>query len=65
MDDESYKNIEDIVIGDTVKCYDQIKREIVDSAITHVFHHLPEEMGEYYLVINDQLRVTPNFKNRR
>jgi len=60
MDDESYKNIEDIVIGDTVKCYDQIKREIVDSAITHVFHHLPEEMGEYYLVINDQLRVTPN-----
>jgi len=60
MDDESHKNIEDIVIGDMVKCYDQIKREIVDSEVTHVFHHLPEEMGEYYLVINDQLRVTPN-----
>jgi len=60
MGDESYKNIEDIVIGDMVKCYDQIKREIVDSKVTHVFHHLPEEMGEFYLVINDQLRVTPN-----
>ncbi len=60
MADESHKDIENIVVGEMVKCYDQIKREIVDSRVTHVFHHLPEEMGEYYLVINDQLRVTPN-----
>jgi len=60
MIDGSYKNIEDVVVGDMVKCYDQMKREIVDSKVTHVFHHHPEEMEEYYLVINNQLRVTPN-----
>ena len=60
MADGSYKNIEDIVVDDMVKCYDQTKCLIVDSKVTHVFHHHPEEMGEYYLVINDQLKVTPN-----
>ena len=60
MADGSYKNIEDIVVGDMVKCYDQTNLEIVDSVVIHVFHHHPEEMGEYYLVINDQLQVTPN-----
>ena len=60
MADGSYKNIEDIVVGDMVKCYDQMKREVVERIVTNVFHHNPEEMEEYYLIINDQLRVTPN-----
>jgi PKD repeat protein len=60
MSDKSYKNIEEINIGDLVKSYDELKKEIVDKKVIQVFHHSPEEMGEYYLLINDILGVTPN-----
>jgi len=60
--DESHKNIEDIKIGDTVKAFDEETGRIVDSKVTKVFHHDPKEMGKYYLVINDQLKVTPNHR---
>ena len=60
MADESYKNIEDIEIGDMVKSYDEKNKKIVDRPVTNVFHHTPEEMSDYYLVINKQLSVTPN-----
>ena len=62
MADESYKNIEDIEVGDLVKSYDEKNYEIVDKQVTHLFHHMPAEMGDYYLIINNQLRVTPNHR---
>jgi hypothetical protein len=60
MADETYKNIEDISVGDLVKSYDENKNRIEDKQVTHIFHHIPKEMGDYYLVINNKLRVTPN-----
>ena len=63
MIDGSYKNIEDIKVGDLVKSYaipntnDTFWEE---GVVTKVFHHPPEEMGDYYLIINNELRVTPN-----
>ena len=60
MADCLYKNIEDIKVGDMVKSYDEETGEIVDRAVTHVFHHTPKEMTDYYLVINNFLKVTPN-----
>jgi uncharacterized protein YndB with AHSA1/START domain len=62
MADESYKNIEDIIVGDFVKSYNEKSQRIEDKQVIHVFHHKPEEMGDYYLVINNQLRVTPNHR---
>jgi hypothetical protein len=60
MADRSYKNIEDIVVGDAVKSFDVETGEIADGKVTAVLHHAPGEMGDYYLVINSFLRVTPN-----
>ena len=62
MADESYKNIEDIKAGDFVKSYDENSQRIEDKQVTHIFHHTPDEMGDYYLLINNQLRVTPNHR---
>ena len=62
MADGSYKNIEDIRIGDFVKSYDEQNNVLVNCKVTQMHHHTPEEMPEYYLVINDELKVTPNHK---
>jgi len=62
MADESYKNIEDIVVGDVVKSFDEKTGRIVEGKVTQIFHHAPEEMGEYYVVINDFLKITPNHR---
>jgi len=62
MGDGSYKNIESVQIGDRVKSYDEQTGEIIDCKVTHVFHHSTEEMTDYYLVINNNLRVTPNHR---
>ncbi len=61
MADGSYKNIEDIIIGDFVKSFDDFNK-IINSCVTNVFHHSPEEMTNYYLNINNKLRVTPNHR---
>jgi len=58
--DGSYKNIEDIKTDDLVKSYDEKTGKITNGKVTKTFHHKPNEMGEYYITINDQLRVTPN-----
>jgi len=60
MADDSYKNIEDIEVGDLVKSYDITTGSLISAPVTKVYHHTPEEMTDYYLVINDQIRVTPN-----
>jgi len=62
MSDGSYKNIEDIEIGEYVKSYDVKTDSIIDCKVTNVLSHSKKEMSEYYLLINDFLRVTPNHK---
>jgi len=62
MADESYKNIEDVVVGDLVLSYDEKTEETLPCRVANVFHHAPEETTPYYLLINDKLKVTPNHK---
>jgi len=62
MADGSYKNIEDIVVGDLVLAYDEGTGAIANCKVTHTFYHSPEEMTEYYLLVNDNLQVTPNHR---
>ncbi len=58
--DGSYKNIEDVVIGESVKTYDFENNKITVSRVSNVFHHKPFEMDDFYLVINNDIKVTPN-----
>ncbi|HDM25533.1 MAG TPA: hypothetical protein ENG24_02935, partial [Thermoplasmatales archaeon] len=61
MADGTYKNIEDVIVGDVVKAFDAINERVVDGVVTKVFHHHPSEMSaDYYLVINNLLKVTPD-----
>ena len=60
MNEGSYKSIEDIKVGDIVKSYNLLNSEIEPAIVTKVHHHKPEMMTEYYLIINNNLRVTPN-----
>lgn len=60
MADESYKNIEDIIVGDTVKSYNITTREIVNTTVTKVHNHTPDKMTNHYLIINNNIKVTPN-----
>lgn len=60
MSDGKYKDIDKVEIGDMVKSFDETSKKLVDSKVTYVYCHTPEEMASYYLVINDYLRVTPN-----
>jgi len=60
MADGSYKNIERVKVGDLVRSYEEKTKEFVSCKVAKVFHHTPEEMTDYYLVINDALKVTPN-----
>jgi hypothetical protein len=62
MADESYKKIENVNIGDYVKSYNEITGGVEDCKVVDVFHHTPDEMPDYYLVINDNLKVTPNHR---
>ncbi|MEA2054896.1 MAG: Hint domain-containing protein [Candidatus Thermoplasmatota archaeon] len=58
MADGSNKNIKQVEVGDMVKSFDN--GSIVIGEVTEVYSHNPGEMPEYYMVINDKLRVTPN-----
>ena len=60
MDDGTYKNIEDVKTGDKVKTYDENLKTITTGEVLTVFHHKESEMGLFYLIINDDLKVTPN-----
>ena len=60
MSDGSIKNIQDIKIGDSVCSYDESSGEWKNGEVTELFHHDPDEMTDYYLIINDDLCVTPN-----
>lgn len=60
MADGTYRSIEDIKVGDSVKSFDEKRGGIVDRQVTSVFHHTADEMTPYYLIINKCLRITPN-----
>lgn len=60
MADGSYKNIEDIVMGDVVLSIDRLNDLTNSVMVTKIYHHFPNEMTDYYMIINDDLRVTPN-----
>ena len=55
--DSSYKNIEDVAVGDLVQSYDEAKKEMATGKVLKTFYH---EKTDYYLVINEKLRLTPN-----
>ncbi len=60
MADGSYKNIEDVNIGDLVSSFDIDKNIVTKSIVENVFCYDSFEMGDYYLVFNNDLCVTPN-----
>jgi len=60
MADGSLKNIQDIKVGELLQSYDTADGEWKSGVVSEVFHHMPEEMTDYYLIINDDLKVTPN-----
>lgn len=60
MSDNSYKAIESISAGFKVKSYDFKTKKMVNATVLDVLIHHPEEMQQYYLVINNVLKVTPN-----
>ncbi|MFH1598277.1 MAG: Hint domain-containing protein [Patescibacteria group bacterium] len=58
MANGSSMDIKNIKIGDKVKSYDIDKRKVVNSKVINKFTNKADE----YLVINGQLKVTPNHK---
>ncbi len=60
MADGSLKNIEDIDAGDVVRSYDDVSGSFVDSRVKKLLSYSKDRMTDYYVVINDELRVTPN-----
>lgn len=66
MSDGSYKKIKDIELGDDVRSYSPLTKQIVTDTVTRLFHHKAEEMGSYYLVITTDngksVEVTPNHR---
>jgi len=62
MADGSLKNIEDIGEGDVVRSYDDVSGSFVDSRVKKLLSYNKDRMTDYYVVINDELRVTPNHR---
>lgn len=60
MADGSCRNIVDVCVGDYVVSYDINNNTKTTGRVTKVCHHTPHEMTDYYLIINGNLRVTPN-----
>jgi hypothetical protein len=61
MADGSYKNIEEIKLGDKIQSYDSISEKIITEVVTNIYHHdSKDEMIDQYLVINNVLSVTSN-----
>lgn len=56
LEDKSYKNIEDIKVGDVVESYNEITKEKLSGKVVNTFEHIADS----YLVVNNKLQVTPN-----
>jgi len=59
MANGSYKNIEDIQIGDIVKAYDVVNDSYVDANVTMVYNYSSDFIPDYYFVINNQIHTSP------
>jgi hypothetical protein len=57
MSDDSYKNIEDINVGERVASFDLKSKKIITGTVVKTFVH---EFNSEYLIINNKLKVTPN-----
>ncbi|HEC87262.1 MAG TPA: hypothetical protein ENI49_05285, partial [Thermoplasmatales archaeon] len=53
----SYKDIEDIEVGEKVQCFDKNSNQLRVGIVTEVYYH---ESANMYVVVNGCLRVTPN-----
>ena len=63
MADGSEKNIEDIKVGDVVKSFDEVSGKLVDVRVKKLLSYGKDRMSsDYYVVVNDELKVTPNHK---
>jgi|GEM_PF-3207522 len=62
MADGSYKNIEDITVGEQVASYSEYTNTIESGFVSNVFHHSSNEMPDHYIIINNGLKVTPNHR---
>lgn len=61
MGDGTYKNIEDVMVGESVFCFDETSGGRVVGKVVRVFHHdTPDELSMGYFVVNNYLGVTPN-----
>lgn len=61
MADGSYKNIEDIEVGEKVFCFNEDNHNLVVGKVTSVMHHdTPDQLSPGYFVVNNHLYVTPN-----
>lgn len=61
MADGSYKNIEDVAIGDQVLAYNPATGRLDTDTVDNTFNHTADQMGsDYYVIINDEIKVTPN-----
>ena len=58
--DGTFKAIETIHVGDVVMSLDRETNKVVPRTVVNVLHHTPDEMTDYYLVLNGFLKVTPN-----
>jgi hypothetical protein len=61
MADGTEKNIEDVVVGDTVKAFDIDSGEVINSLVPTIFVH-PNTKG--YYIINNDIKVTGNHPMR-
>ena len=62
MVDGSLKNIQDIKRGDKIRSFDIESGSFVFSTVKSLLSYKQDLMDDYYLIINDKLRVTPNHK---
>jgi len=60
MADGPIKNIQDIKRGDIVSSFDEKSGSFVDATVKALLTYKAELMDDYYLLINNHLRVTSN-----
>jgi hypothetical protein len=60
MADGTSKPIQDVQVMEWVTSYDIAKGDNIRAQVVDVYHHPVETMGDYYLLVNNHIQVTPN-----
>ncbi len=60
MADGTYKDVEQIQVGDLVESYDIKNKDMTQGKVVNTFPHKTEEMTDYFIILNKDLKVTPN-----